>query len=110
MPRGTTMSMSFPPFTRAVKELLIAHGVVFLLFSLLQAFGPTAPFGAWAYYHLGLEGSAVAHGENWQLVTYSFLHYGLLHILFNMLALWMFGAQLETDWGYSLFMQFYFFA
>ena len=26
-----------------------------------------------------------------------------------MLALWMFGAQLEMDWGYSLFMQFYFF-
>ena len=33
----------------------------------------------------------------------------MLHILFNMLALWMFGAQLEQDWGYSLFMQFYFF-
>ena len=38
-----------------------------------------------------------------------FLHAGLWHILFNMLALWMFGAQLETDWGYNLFMQFYFF-
>ena len=33
----------------------------------------------------------------------------MLHILFNLLALWMFGAQLEMDWGYSLFMQFYFF-
>jgi membrane associated rhomboid family serine protease len=61
------------------------------------------------YRHLGLEGWAVAHGEIWQLVTYAFLHAGLLHLLFNMLALWMFGAQLEMDWGYSLFMQFYFF-
>ena len=42
-------------------------------------------------------------------MTYAFLHAGLFHILFNMLALWMFGAQLEMDWGYSLFMQFYFF-
>ncbi len=41
--------------------------------------------------------------------TYAFLHANLWHILFNMLALWMFGAQLETDWGYSLFLQFYFF-
>ncbi len=43
------------------------------------------------------------------MVTYAFLHAGVLHILFNLLALWMFGAQLETDWGYGLFMQFYFF-
>ena len=48
-------------------------------------------------------------GWVWQLVTYAFLHAGLWHILFNMLALWMFGAQLEQDWGYNLFMQFYFF-
>ena len=110
MPRGSsTMSMSFPPFTRAVKELLIANGVVFLLFWFLRAFSATALFGDWAYFHLGLEGSAVLHGEIWQLVTYSFLHFGVLHILFNMLALWMFGAQLEQDWGYSLFLQFYFF-
>ncbi len=42
MPRGSsTMSLSFPPFTRAVKELLIANGVVFLLFWFLRAFsGP----------------------------------------------------------------------
>jgi hypothetical protein len=42
-------------------------------------------------------------------VTYAFVHAGLFHILFNLLALWMFGAQLEMDWGYNLFMQFYFF-
>ena len=45
MPRGSTMSMSFPPFTRAVKELLIANGVVFLLFWFLRAFSATALFG-----------------------------------------------------------------
>jgi len=109
MRRGPTMTMSFPPFTRAVKQLMIANGVVFLLFWFLQAFGPTAPLGAWAYNHLGLQPYAVLHGEIWQLVTYAFLHAGLLHILFNLLALWMFGAQLEMDWGYNLFMQFYFF-
>lgn len=108
MPRGT-MSLSFPPFTRAVKQLLIANGVIFFFFALFGAFGGTAPYAAWLYNHLGLEGAAVLHGEVWQLVTYSFLHAGLLHLLFNMLALWMFGAQLEQDWGYNLFLQFYFF-
>jgi membrane associated rhomboid family serine protease len=107
MPRGSTMSMSFPPFTRAVKELLIANGVVFLLFALLRAFAPGAASVGEALFQL--RGIAVIHGWLWQLVSYAFLHAGVLHILFNLLALWMFGAQLEQDWGYGLFMQFYFF-
>ena len=44
----------------------------------------------------------------WQLATYMFLHGGLFHILFNMLALWMFGAELERTWGTRFFVKFYF--
>ena len=44
----------------------------------------------------------------WQLATYMFLHGGLFHILFNMLALWMFGAELERIWGTRYFLKFYF--
>jgi membrane associated rhomboid family serine protease len=35
----------------------------------------------------------------WQLVTYSFLHGSLLHLAFNMIAVWMFGAALEWRWN-----------
>ncbi len=49
------------------------------------------------------------HGWVWQIVTYSFIHIGVMHVLFNMLSLWMFGATLEQDWGSSGFYQFYFF-
>ena len=45
----------------------------------------------------------------WQLVTYLFLHGGFFHILFNMLALWFFGKDLEDIWGTRRFLQFYFF-
>jgi membrane associated rhomboid family serine protease len=34
----------------------------------------------------------------WQLVTYSFLHGSLTHLGFNMVAVWMFGAELEKRW------------
>lgn len=46
----------------------------------------------------------------WQLVTYTFLHSAgnLTHILFNMLALWMFGKDLELLWGTQRFLRFYF--
>src|SRR5271169_4945569 len=107
MRRGPTMTMSFPPFTRAVKQLMIANGVIFLLFALFGAFAPNvAAMGETLFQ---LRGITVIHGWIWQLVTYAFVHAGLFHILFNLLALWMFGAQLEMDWGYNLFMQFYFF-
>ena len=42
-----------------------------------------------------------------QLFTYMFLHGGIDHILFNMLALWMFGSVLENYWGAKRFLQFY---
>jgi membrane associated rhomboid family serine protease len=107
MRRSTTMSLSFPPFTPAVKQLLIANGAVFLLQALLGYLAPHAAMLLQQLFELTPE--AVVHGWIWQVATYMFLHAGLWHILFNMLALWMFGAQLEMDWGYSLFLQFYFF-
>ena len=102
------MGLSFPPFTRAVKQLLIANGVVYLVVALLGVF--TEGGERWVQLHFGLVPALVVFRVwIWQLVTYAFLHDGLLHIFFNMLALWMFGAQLEQDWGYNIFMQFYFF-
>ena len=37
-----------------------------------------------------------------------FLHGGIFHILFNMLALWMFGVELERMWGSRFFVKYYF--
>ncbi len=44
----------------------------------------------------------------WQSFTYLFLHGGWIHILFNMFVLWMFGKDLEIDWGKKEFLIFYF--
>jgi membrane associated rhomboid family serine protease len=51
----------------------------------------------------------VLHGFIWQIITYSFLHAGVMHVLINMLMLWMFGAQEEMDWGSKKFLEFYLF-
>jgi membrane associated rhomboid family serine protease len=108
MRRTSGMGLSFPPFTRAVKQLLIANGAVFLAVALVGVFVEGGE--RWIQIHFGLVPALVVfRAWIWQLVTYAFLHAGLWHILFNMLALWMFGAQLEQDWGYNIFMQFYFF-
>lgn len=43
----------------------------------------------------------------WQFFSYMFLHGGLTHLLFNMIALWSFGRILERAWGYQRFLIFY---
>jgi membrane associated rhomboid family serine protease len=45
----------------------------------------------------------------WQLFTYIFLHGDIPHILFNLLALWMFGGELENLWGSKRFLFYFFF-
>ena len=55
----------------------------------------------------GVGSRAVPALEVWQLVTYSFLHGNVLHLLFNMLALFMFGAELERVWGGHRFLIYY---
>jgi membrane associated rhomboid family serine protease len=55
----------------------------------------------------GLRPSDVVHGRVWQLLTYMYLHGNLGHILFNMLALWMFGTELERLWGTRAFLRYY---
>ena len=45
----------------------------------------------------------------WQIVTYMFLHGSFMHLLFNMLMLWLFGSTIESVWGGRQFLRFYLF-
>lgn len=60
---------------------------------------------------LGFSPSAVlTQGYLWQPFTYLFVHSpsSIGHVLFNMLAVWMFGVELERRWGMRFFVKFYF--
>ena len=96
-----------PPIVRA---LLWSNGLLFLAQSaLLEAF---LPFMLWPLgeHFLGFQdGEAVTIGFlPWQVLTYGFLHGGLAHLFFNMLALLMFGGPLEATWGSRRFAIYYF--
>jgi len=93
---GSYASGWFPP---GVKWLLISNTGIFVL---------TYLFGM--PYILALAPVAVVfHFALFQLVTYLFLHGNITHILFNMLALWMFGTPLEHEWGTRRFLKYYFY-
>lgn len=103
MPRypSSQVTISFGPpgpLPPAVKYLIIANVAAFLLTTVVPQLTIT----------LGLTPAAVY--ENlwvWQPATYMFLHGGLGHLLFNMLALWMFGVELERLWGTTAFARYY---
>jgi rhomboid protease GluP len=59
------------------------------------------------YQHGALYGVAVQQGQWWRIVTGAFLHGGLQHIFFNMIALWQVGALCETLFGRARFAAIY---
>jgi membrane associated rhomboid family serine protease len=54
-----------------------------------------------------LPGGGVAVPEWLTLITYQFMHGGILHLLFNMLFLWVFGDNVEDAMGHAMFLAFY---
>jgi membrane associated rhomboid family serine protease len=98
------MTLSLPPFTRAVTWLLGINTSIYLLMELLSRAAPDAV--RFIYLHFELTPSAVVqHGALWQIVTYGFLHAGFWHWFGNMLGLWMFGAAIESAWGTRRFVE-----
>lgn len=90
---------NLPTITR---YLLIANFIIFFLAGILErTFGiDLNTIGGLHYYS--------AHSFHWwQPLTYMFLHADMSHILFNMLAVWMFGATLENAWGSRRYLIYY---
>lgn len=83
-----------PPVTQA---LILVNVGIFLMQSAALGF-PWATFALWPL------GSMF---QPWQLITYGFLHASVAHLLFNMLGVFMFGADLERVWGSRRFAFYY---
>jgi membrane associated rhomboid family serine protease len=85
-----------------IKKLMIVMGAVYLLQMVvgyeIGFFLGLVPILVWMKFYL------------WQLFTYMFLHdvNNISHILFNLLALWMFGGELENYWGSMKFLRYFF--
>jgi membrane associated rhomboid family serine protease len=98
-PYASSFSFGPGPISVTLKALIGANVVMFLITSFAHGVVP----------YLGLVPTLVLHQFwAWQVATYMFLHGGIFHIVFNMLALWMFGAELERIWGTRYFLKFYF--
>jgi membrane associated rhomboid family serine protease len=100
-PSGFSYSFGPGPLTPAIKILILVNVAVFVVTWIGGAIEPWLWFTAT---------DVLQRFQIWRVLTYMFVHDGLGHIFFNMLALWMFGVELERMWGTKYFVKFYFVA
>jgi len=84
-----------------VKNLLIINGIFYLATKVLENQGINLVD------LLGLHYFTSEKFRSYQFITYMFMHGSFAHILFNMLAVWMFGAAIENVWGSKRFLTYY---
>jgi len=85
-----------------VKNLIIINVAMLLALFLFQQFFRVNLNGI-----LGMFYIQSPMFKPWQIVTHMFMHGGLMHIFFNMWALWIFGKTLESVWGSQRFLIYY---
>lgn len=101
--RPTTSSISFGgPLTPTVKRIIIACIVVFVM--QIISGGLRGPITGLFSLTPSL---VIARLYLWQLFTYIFLHGSVFHLLINMLILFMFGCELERNWGRRSFWKYF---
>jgi membrane associated rhomboid family serine protease len=94
------------PTDAIVTKILVGLNVIVYLITVAQGSGLNDPggslFNKWALF-----GPLVNHGDWWRLITSAFLHASVIHIAFNMLALWWLGAPVEMVLGRVRFIGLY---
>jgi len=99
--RGPQIGFGPPVFPDVVKALIAVNCAVYLV----QKLGPPELTGVFAV----TPQDVWEHGAIWQVASYMWLHgrESVLHLLFNMFALWMFGSQVASAWGTRRFLRYY---
>jgi membrane associated rhomboid family serine protease len=97
MRRFGSTPFSFPEFHGATRRLVLINLAAFFAFLLAQVALPRWAAGIPAV--LGFIPSVFLHGALWQPFTYSFVHFGLMGTLFELLSLWFLAGFLENYHG-----------
>jgi len=105
MTRGIQRA-SFEGTGAKATKALIAINVAVYLAELLTGGGVNGT-GSTIYVKGVLFGPFLEQGEWWRLMTAAFLHYGPLHLILNMVALYWFGSLLEERIGSGRFLLVY---
>lgn len=104
MPRFGSSPLAFPNFKGATRRLILINLVAYfaVLLATLSSVSGRSIAGS-----LVFDPSSFMHGALWQPITYSFVHFGILGTLFELLSLWFLAGFLEafhdSNWVTSLY-------
>ncbi len=83
-----------------VTYVLILSNLLIFFLSILSAVGVTGGVFGWVQFELGFRPVYLETGENlYTIITHMFVHASFLHVIFNMLFLFLIGTQLEKRIG-----------
>ena len=105
MPRSAGL-LTFPDFSGFTRKLILWNLGAYFALVLLGVASSHSAFLLFAW--TALFPPAVFHGYIWQLVTYSFVHQGILNTAFELLSLWFLGSFLEATHGSRWLAEIYF--
>jgi membrane associated rhomboid family serine protease len=106
MPRNAPITLTFPPFSGTVRQLVFTNVAVFFSIAIVHLFLPVLTDAVVG--HLVLNPASIAVGQIWRVVTYPFIELGILGILFSSLSIWLCGSILEGTYGSRFLRELYF--
>lgn len=95
------LRLAWPPLTTNLKVVM---GLLFILWVVQVQL--TGPDGTFPRRYLGLSAMNMMEGRVWTLVSHAFFHGDFMHLLFNGLALWLFGGEVDRRWSTTRFWRF----
>src|SRR3954465_9112625 len=103
--RNDNMTMGFPPFTGAVRAIILFSTAVYVLILLARAFAPQ--LGDLLASNGALAAANVLHGEVWRLLTYGFVNFDPINFAMSMLGIYFLGGSVEGALGSRRCVMFY---
>lgn len=98
-PRWRTVAGAARVGRPVVVPVLIAVNVAIFVLTVVAAGSVSDNYDSALFEQTWLVPALVADGQWWRLLTSGFLHFGLLHLAFNMFAMWVIGREVETVLG-----------
>jgi membrane associated rhomboid family serine protease len=101
MPRNVSFEMGLPPFRGAVRQIILASAVIYVVILLLVSFA--TPTGQ-ALVAIGrLDPERILHGWIWQFVTYAFMYVDPMDFVFSLVGIYFIGGAVEDRIGFGRF-------